>query len=347
MPAHITHELFAKASFRKAFGKEDLLGLDRHRHYWVFGAQGPDFFLHNHRTKPSGLVFGKLLHTDGYGTFVANLLDCAVDEGHGLDSELGAFIAGFVTHAVLDRWTHPFINYFAGWVEPDQPQSTRFYNCHAFLERIIDVLLLKIMADTDISEYDFFEHVNFGPDLPPILLRAIVKALESTFVEFEGHRYTGVRVGNAYSDTIGFYDFTNPIDEGHLRHAFERDGGGADPSRRFLALFHPRQLPDLDYLNGAHKSWNHPGDSSERHSESFVDLFERAAEEVVTPLLTVGAVLAGNISASDAIETIGNQNLSDGSQRKRRRKLDLIDPLPLDGVLASFYEAVGGSETGT
>ena len=343
MPAHITHEIFAEKSLELAFKTSHLEQLAPYRRYVIFGAQGPDLFLHNHRTHPTGLIFGKLLHTYGYGTFTRHLARAARDKGSSIDSELGAYILGFITHAILDRTTHPYINYFSGWVEAGNPESVRYYNCHAFFERIIDVLVLKIVARGEIGTYDFFTHVDLGEEIPELLLSTMVHAIESTYPEYRGHQDNRKRVQNAYLDTRGFYKFTNPSETENIKTAFARDGGGGDPTRRFLALFHPRALPDMDYLNGAQKRWTHPGDPSEVHNESLIDLFSLALEMTTEPLCTAASVLRGDTEPRDLEIAVGNENLSDGRKRKKKRSLDIVEPLPLDKALSAVYATIAES----
>ena len=82
---------------------------------------------------------------------------------------------------MLDRVTHPFINYFSGWVVPDRPDSEQYYHCHAFLERIIDVFVLRIRKRQTISDYDFFSHVDCGEPMPKEITEAISFGIVRTF----------------------------------------------------------------------------------------------------------------------------------------------------------------------
>jgi hypothetical protein len=341
LPAHISHELFAQETFDHVFDEDDLTTLNKNRKYWVFGAQGPDFFLHNHRTQPSGLIFGKLIHNERYGDFVYHLLEFAIHHGRSFDSPLGAYILGFVTHAILDRKTHPFINYFSGWVERDVPESIRYTNCHAFLERIIDVFLLKMRHGTHISDYDFLSRIDLGESPPADLVSSMVAAIESTYPEYRDHDTIAERVTNAYFDTMNFYRYTNPPARANLFEAWKRDKGGIDPTRRFLALFHPDGLPELDYLNIKRASWNDPGDSDETRDDSFLELYEQAIDDAAKPVRIVANALLGIASAKSAGLAIGNENLSDEKSRKTRRDLRYVSPLPLDEVLSSLYAHIG------
>lgn len=343
MPAHITHELFAEEVFAGTLTSSQLEELNQYRAYWVFGAQGPDFFLHNHRTQPSGLIFGQLLHNQGYGTFVSRMIEYANRSESGIGTPIGAFILGFATHAILDRRTHPFINYFTGWVEREAPESIRYTNCHAFFERIIDVLLLRIRKGIHITKYDFVSRIDLGETLPGSLENLLIESIESTYHEYRNHRSIATRIQNAYTDTMNFYRFTNPPERKNLAYAWHRDEGGIDPARRLIALFHPDQLPELDYLNLKRRTWNHPGEISDQHNDSFIDLYEQGIADSAQPIRMVADALSDNTLPELIHTIIGNSNLSDRNERKLRRDLSIVKPLPLDEILASVYAYIKDS----
>ncbi len=334
MPAQITHEVFAREAFGLALEGMPSGSVETHPGpYLVFGAQGPDFCLHSHRSKPTGLIFGQLLHNEGYGTFVRHLVDYARRLGKTFASPIGEFIAAFTTHAVLDRATHPFINYFSGWVSPRNPGSEQYSNCHAFYERIIDVFVLRVRGDTAITQYDFFSHFDCGDTLPPDLSGAITEAIVSTFPEYSNAQKVSRRIENAYFDTRNFYMFTNPPDGQNRRAAHEMEQGQGKTPSRLLALFHPVGLPDLDYLNAARAGWNHPGIAEEMHTESFFDLYDRALATAAQTIRAVADAFDDRITGDELEAVVGNENLSDGRKKKARRKLEIVRPLPLQDVL--------------
>ena len=336
MPAHITHEIFADEVFGRALTEVATDDAEL-RPFWVFGAQGPDFFLHNHRTRPSGLVFGQLLHGSSYGTFIKHVVEYGLEHGHTITSQFGVFVAAFTTHAMLDRVTHPFINYYSGWVVPDRPDSEQYYHCHAFLERIIDVFVLRIRRRQSISDYDFFSHVDCGETMSKVIIDAVAFGIVRTFAKLYDEEKVLRQINNAYQDTRNFYVFTNPPDREHLFKAYQRDHGSSGPSKRSVALFHPVKLPELDYLNFSHAEWNHPGNMAESHDESFLDLYEKAIGVAVSGVQAVKSAFEGTIGLNELEQRIGNQNLSDGRDKKQRRRLEMVKPLPLAEVLHSVY----------
>ncbi len=93
---------------------------------------------------PTGLRYGVALHRHGYGSFVEELVKEALRLSLGPGSDLSAFILGFTTHAPLDR-ARPSRSSgtLPGWVDPKEEASRRLYHAHPFLERILDVLVLR------------------------------------------------------------------------------------------------------------------------------------------------------------------------------------------------------------
>jgi len=331
MPAHITHEVFVSEVFKRAFGFEESAP------FQVFGAQGADFFLHNHRTKPAGLIFGKLLHSEGYGRFIGKLIEFGKEREITFDSPFGLFTAAFSTHAVLDRITHPFINYHAGWVAPFDPRSEKYRNCHVFFERIIDVFVLRIRTGVSIESYDFLSHMDCGETMPQILSDAATEAVVRTYPEYSDKDKVRRQVENAYFDTRRYFARTNPPVRESIRKEYMKEHGTSKPSGRLLALLHPTGLPKLDYLNIERREWNNPGDQSEKHTESFLDLYERAIETAVPVVKAVADGFSDIVTCEEVAEIVGNENLSDGRQKKAVRKLKYVNPLPLQDVMRKIY----------
>ncbi len=347
MPAQISHILFAEDSLRASLGEEAERILRSRGAVFRFAAQGPDFFYHNQRTRPSGLKFGIAVHREGFGRVVAQMVAEArhlreQSDGAALDS-LEAYILGFTTHAVLDRKTHPFVNYFSGWTDA-RPDSHRYYRCHAFLERILDVLLLRHRRGTDIADYSVLPLVSCGERLPYTVVKALVKALQASYPRMHYKSLDRRRIDNAYTDTISFYTFSDPqAPEEYRRIAYLRDT--TDDHRRRLALFHPRSIPaDVDFLNLQGREWCHPCSDRIRSQASFLELYEQALERAVPMLRSLAEILrrggaADSPSAdSPSVESlVGNESLGSGFDATDPCTLRYSDPLPLPELIDELY----------
>jgi hypothetical protein len=338
MPAQICHVLFAEESLLQALGARAEELLERHGNVFRFGAQGPDFFYHNQRTLPTGLKYGVSAHREGYGRLVAAMIAEHRHLGEDAATELGAYILGFTTHAYLDRATHPYINYFSGWVDPSKPETERYFRCHVFMERILDVLMLRLRRTQEVASFSLPEALSCGPHLPYGLLKTLLKALNAAYPRMSYKSRDRQRIENAYQDSISFYSFTDPANPQFraLAVAHDRMDGG---TKRRLALFHPYELPDrVDFLNLRGRTWCHPCREDWVYSESFPELYEQALEQAVEALGRVAELLAGRGDPAAAERLLGNESLGTGLPWKDSPRMQFCDPLPLGDILDRLYE---------
>ena len=328
MPSQICHILFADECLRLAFADAGPRLLGAHHSLFRFAAQGPDFFYHNGFSRPSGRTFGALLHRRQFGAVVRRM----AQRLERAPRELPAFVLGFATHAFLDRAAHPFIDYFAGWEDPERPETHRYYRCHAFYERIIDVLFLRERRGVAAEDYGAADLLDCGPRLPEAVTGALADALRATFTGLDMTADAEVRVQNAYQDAVGFYRFTSRPE--YRAEAAARDRSG--PDRRRLALFHPRGLPaDIDFLNVSHSRWVHPCDEGRASAASFGDLFDGAVASSAAALTAIAAAAEGRrVEGVEAL--VGNASLNTESPTTGRRRFS--EPLPLPEILDGMYE---------
>ena len=348
MPSHITHLLFAEDTCSEA-GLERLLEPEN-RSPLVLGAQGPDIFYHNQRRRPSGLSYGSLMHRHSYGAAVAEMSRWAWRNSLPIESWAGAWTIGFATHAILDRYTHPYINYFSGWVEPGDPHTERYRSMHPFLERLIDVALLKRFRGIHTNDLGFFTIVDCGEEVPDEWLDMMSFALRETYERASKDRDLLARLTSAYLDSRGYYKFTNVVDERHLSEALRREERG-EIGTRWLSIVHPPNVPeDVDVLNTGRVSWCHPCSSRETYAESFLDLYRAALRESVRTARTIADAWCGAGSpaqrGSAIEEAVRNWNLSDGRDTERACHKKHAAPLRLGEVQAriraSIREGRGG-----
>ncbi len=337
MPSHFVHLLFAEEALRGALGEkaDDILGA--HGNLFRFGAQGPDLFYHNQRTMPTGLRYGVALHRHGYGSFIEALTKEALRLSLGPTSDLGAFLLGFATHAPLDRKAHPFINFFAGWADPHDTENRRLYHAHPFLERVIDVMVLRERFGKAPADFDFLSQVNCGKSLPYPVLKAMVKGLNAVYPQYGFKSRNRLRIENAYHDAISFYKLTNHLNPELLKLAFRRDKTEGFLQKR-LGLLHPLVVPvGYDFLNLSHASWCHPCSDAETFTTSLLDLYEQALDICKPMLATLHAVLSGRAPLEGVAAAVGDESLDTG-----REPCTPVHsrPLPLRQILDDLYQSL-------
>ncbi|TVQ39557.1 MAG: hypothetical protein EA384_05850 [Spirochaetaceae bacterium] len=337
MPSQLAHLVFASQSIKAAF---DHVPLPVDSPYLGFGAQGPDIFYHNRRRKPSGLEYGALLHRRGYGTAVAALVSYGTRTGLPLDSDYGAYVAAFSTHALLDRIIHPFVNYFAGWAGYHRLEGQSLpFQLHAYFERVLDCLVLERLRGLSAASFDFVATFDCGEQIPADVAAGLEAALCEVTGRARSDAQLNARLRNAYLDALGFYRTTNLIDRPRLQVLMQQVD---DPHRlaRWLSLIHPVELPSgIDFTNEAHAGWYHPCGPTEMRHESFWDLWRVALDTAPAMLQAIAAAWEGGIEPQALVEIVGDQNLSDGRRVGRPCRDRRCAPLPLADHLTRLVHA--------
>ncbi len=334
MPSHIAHIIFAEEAISEALGQEGKNLLSSHGNILRFGAQGPDIFYHNQRTMPTGLRYGVLAHKHGFGTLVESMAKEAMRLNATPQSELAAFIFGFATHAPLDRRTHPYIGYRAGWVDPARPETARFFHCHPFLERILDVLVLRERRGVSITDFDFLPLLHCGKTLPYQVVKTLVKGLNSSYPSLNYKSRDRRRVDNAYRDTIFFYKVTDHKNSSFFRLVYKKDLRDGFHHRR-LALVHPPQVPEgVDFLNVERNSWCHPCDENDVSHATFMELYQQALADAVKAVQDISEVIARRVSPEGLAAKIGEESLDTGRENCTPR---FSDPFPLPQIIDAMY----------
>ncbi len=343
MPSHISHALLVEAALESlTVDRLDCSLTDDPRVHSVtlLGSQGPDVFLHNHRRKPRAFRYGALLHRKGNAGLVSSLARSAAeirvfdptdDDRNRAFLEVAAFTLGYISHVWLDRIMHPYINYSAGWRgvpdrDPDRPAM------HAFLERIIDVQLLRYRCGVSVQEFRFFERLPSSSDDLAILRTHVARAIRSSLRSAGDDHLLEQRLANALFDSLSYYRHTeSPSPEYFvLGRAREREGS---ISSRWLSVVHPpEELITLDGLNRVHRYWQHPCDPSRTSHASVPDLFDRARKKTIEVFLLWWDATGSpeNPERTRVLETaLGEENLNDGITGDPPCRRQVCDPLPL------------------
>jgi hypothetical protein len=232
---------------------------------------------------------------------------------------------------------------------------------HAFLERLIDVALLKELRGISPNTYDFSGTLSeFGTpeSIPTEWVSMMHAGLTGAYERARNDDRLLERIRNAWMDAAGYYQFTGQIDREYLEAGLAREAQGT-VRPGWLSIVHPPEVPEeLDVLNLEHAEWTHPCSSKRRSTESVIDMFHDACEESARACTAVFDAweqmlhrgekdASGRSAAVSAIgATVGDHNLSDGRPRKRPCRPRHMDPLPLaelqDQIRASIRRGDGG-----
>ena len=319
--------------------------------WFRLGAQGPDIFYHNQRTKPSGLHYGALAHRRNYGLIVEGALRSLLASGASIGSPESAWLLGFATHAALDRAVHPYIVYFAGWQRPTDPESSRYRGCHPFLERLLDLVILEERRGLRIGAMDMEVLLpldaprtkdggrNPTPGTDDRVVAFLAEGLREAYPRAVGLDFlVDQRITNALADARFFFRMTNPArtssgDRRFLGHFDERWG------HRAVALIYPEDLPrSIDLANRGGGDWEHPSGDGRRSRAGFLELFDEGVAGARRALRLVLEALRSGSAGEGLAAALGNGGLSVAGQDGLPLPPKVSRPLPLAEIMELEFQ---------
>ncbi|RWZ55246.1 hypothetical protein EQV77_11405 [Halobacillus fulvus] len=253
MPNIWTHILFADQLCQKT-GRTDILESSSFPLH--IGAQGPDPFFYHHfwpfLSSQEGEELGYRLHTEKCGSFLMDMVVHAATEKNPIQ----AFVLGFLSHHILDRNTHPFIHYHAGYEG----------NKHQVLEVIIDTMMLDQVRNEKTYKNPAHKKIDPTRYIGPITSWMTLHIVHH-FPEVEESKVRKL-VRRSYKDIFHAqrvlydpYQWKNKY-FGSLVSSFSHQ-----PIKEYK-----------DYLNESHSTWHHSA-TNEPDTQSFTDLYDQAVEE--------------------------------------------------------------------
>ncbi len=344
MAGQITHILAGEKALEAASRKLCAAVLRERGRWFRLGCQGPDIFYHNQRTKPSALHYGALAHRHGYGTALAAAVRALPRDRRLPATAAGAYLLGLATHAAVDRRTHPFIVYYAGWADPSKPDSERYRSCHPFLERLLDESLLALWRGLEPARFDMESLVcgsepRRDEDREAVALWAA--GLRAAFPRAAGQDgLLEQRIANALEDARHFMRLTNPKRTAMLPgnedwFAYLDDKIGP----RSVALVYPDRLPpELDLESLGSEGWEHPAGDGRRGNSTYAQVVEEAVNDARTALEALIPLLGGKGDEIDLARIVGDGGLSIEDPEGRPLPPLVSRPLPLAEIMAREYE---------
>lgn len=253
MPNIWTHILFCEEVLDAV---PKLHSFSRFENYIKLGAQGPDpFFYYNFwpwiKNEPVHKV-GTALHTQHCGAFLMDFIENAKDNSN----EVKAFVLGFMTHHVLDRNTHPYIHYRAGYKGND----------HQRLEIQIDTLMMEQFQNLKTWKTPVYKEVDLGRKLDKNIVALIFHNVNKYFPEL--NRTDPTYIQKSYRDML-------------LALRILADPSGLKNlllGRLISAYSHQPIKDNIDYLNLNKTTWYHPA-TNEPCNKSFIDLYNESRVE--------------------------------------------------------------------
>ncbi len=300
MPFVWTHLLFGESVYKKA----NLPTLKNPKHFYL-GTQGPDFlFFYRFLPWQDGSQVNKLgsqMHRKNCGPFLLDLIQAANQK-----PSLREYTLGFITHHLLDRTTHPYIHYRAGFKK---------YR-HQKLEVLIDTIVAKQLKGIETWCTPVYERINIGPHFPSEWVETLTTLTTKHYPE-DVARFPKQAWNTAYRDMLRA-----------LRLFFDPWGIKNILTAGQIAPFrYPRSIPPKDYLNEQKSEWLHPAIPEEKRKESFWDLWEQAHHEAVILIKKVNQYWREEEKLHTLQDFIGNISYDTGKECDLKLTNRVADPI--------------------
>lgn len=269
------------------------------------GCQGPDFLLYHNfwpwKRDASVSRLGGVIHRKHCGPFLMNLILAAAEHPGMRD-----YVAGFLTHHVLDRCTHPYIIYKSG----DEKYK------HQKLEVIIDTLLAQRLEGIQTWKTPVVPRIDIGDSLPRQWVEVLQGAAQKHFPE-ETESVLPEHWNEGYRDM-----------KQALSIFFDPYGIKWLLTFGYISPFRYRPVrTHIDYLNESGEEWVHPILPTEKHQESFLALWEFALKEGTDLLKKTVSFWKDEASADDLLGALGNVSYDTGKDCSFKRGSRVAAPV--------------------
>ncbi|WP_217586057.1 zinc dependent phospholipase C family protein [Lentibacillus saliphilus] len=273
MPNIWTHTLFCEDVADMIDNPNPFIQYDS---FMKLGAQGPDpFFYYNFwpwiKDEPIHEI-GNQLHTEHCGDVLMHLIHHAKH----MKPHVRAYVFGFVTHHILDRNTHPYIHYRAGYNGND----------HQKLEVIIDTIMMDQFHKLKTWKAPVFKEIDVGRSLPDDIADLLHNTIKTYFPSTQ--QDNSAYIQKAYRDM-----------KRALRLLADPIGWKNLLFKPLVSAFSHRPIKNnIDYLNMERRAWYHSA-TNEQRTESFVDLYQKSREEGIAILTEILMYWQANDDVSD------------------------------------------------
>ena len=278
MPATITHAYIAKDLYEVL--PTDIVNKIDLKRTMMFAQSTDSLMFYNLFSFLPGKKirkFQKYFHTHNVNDFFTNLL--SFTRNHNIDdTDTYSFIVGFICHYVLDSTVHPYVIYKTGSFDRKNRATFKYNNVHAFMEAFLDNDMIK--RREKVNPYKFkvnkfcFDTKKFSSKLNDTIdysfyttfgIRGMSKIYYKSLKQM---RWSLMRFRrDPYGIKKFFYKLIDTITP---RNAY-----------RFEAISYHYPLEDRhNFLNNDHNVWRNPCDYDLTYTDSYVDLYLNALDNI-------------------------------------------------------------------
>ena len=184
MPGPKTHHIFYK-QLKSLLNQAVLNGLQYYDEYSIF-AQGHDFLIYydfykifNTKRLETNLWYSDKLQEFYFPEFVYSYIKYAQESDITRNEQVRLFLYGYISHHILDAYTHPLIIYYSG-DHIRNPHNATWQ--HGIMENLIDIYFMKTIEDKNPGNYQVHKDFSVNKkDLSPELKVVLNVSLQEIY----------------------------------------------------------------------------------------------------------------------------------------------------------------------
>ena len=314
MPSMVTHRLFADDIYKDLNNGIIKQAIDDAFELFSIGSSGPDFFFfygvwpwRNKEKKHNFHKFGSWIHREKVDITFSTLFTMCKETKNPLHI---AYTSGILAHWCLDHTAHPYVFNQTGMNE----------NLHRFYEATIDreIMNLKNITYKQLKPSDIVKYQSTTHEPIYDLYSAVIKNGWNVELNKEDVRQGVIDIYqverflyNPKGKRVPFVSFIEKL--------FHVEGYATNMMIPAIAN------PKWDVMNTQHRLWHHP-QTNEEHTESFMDLYNRALDVAKEVYPRFEMYLNDELPLEDVLSIIGKKNFHTGLEIPEEFKyFDLVE----------------------
>lgn len=326
MPSSMTHAYFAKNVYDKLnnTAKDRVKNsLDNLKYY----AQGPDsyFFYNLIMTKHGKQIrdFGSYMHRHNVQDYFINTIDYIYKNNLKNDSEIMAYLYGFICHNILDSTIHPLVFYKTGIFNKNKKETYKYNGLHYEMEYFIDIYMIYQNEKIEAKHFKLFKYFKPIKTIDKNLSKLINTTMKKTFnLDNMSKHYL-----KSIKDLRLFFKYYNYDRFGIKKIIYQAFDFIAPKSvrRKKPLSFNIKHNQKIHYLNLEKNTWNHPCDINETYNYSFIELYRISIDKAVKTINKINDILDNNYNIDKIKELIPNTSYITGKDCNSKEKMQYFE----------------------
>ena len=305
MPSSNTHGYFCEDVLIKCNSnvKNKLTG---HINYFKVFGQGPDpyFFYDFHLTNRGKLIYkiNRNMQKTNINKHFIKLINYINEKNYYSNNQVMAYLYGQICHYALDTTCHPYIIYYTGIYNKNNPNTYKYNGLHEEMEYYIDTYFIFLREKIRPRKYKVYKHLfdigkfNFElKDTIDNVMKEVYNVDNASSIYYK-----------SIMDMKKFYFVFNYDRYGIKKLVYKIMDficGNSFVKKQELSFFvNPNSK--LFYLNTEKEGWNNPCDINDKYNFSFDELYSNAIDKASNIINIIDNMLFNKKIDNDLIATL-------------------------------------------